>query len=80
VGEAAGGAWLDVSTGDFFVVEYAGLGDPRLRDDLARHRPREVVVRKEPDAEADELFRSAGLTITRVEPSFFDNDGPKTSL
>src|SRR3982751_3280687 len=30
-----GAAYLDVSTGDFFVTSYRGAGDPRLRDDIA---------------------------------------------
>ncbi|MCM2316095.1 MAG: DNA mismatch repair protein MutS [Thermoanaerobaculia bacterium] len=73
-GDTAGGAYLDVSTGDFFVVAYGGIADPRLRDDLARHKPREVVLRKESDPADAELFRSAGLAITSVESSYFDHE------
>src|SRR5438034_1816578 len=31
-GEAVGAAYLDVSTGDFFVTSYTSATDPRLRD------------------------------------------------
>src|SRR6202158_3316760 len=41
--ELTGAAFLDVSTGDFFVTSYGGLHDERMVDDLARFRPREAV-------------------------------------
>src|SRR5687768_11431487 len=39
-----GAAYLDVSTGDFFVTAYTGSDDARLLDDLARIAPREVIL------------------------------------
>jgi len=65
-GASVGAAYLDVSTGDFFVTSYAGAADPRLADDVARFAPREAIV----PAEA-----SSGLAIptTNVEASLFDN-------
>src|SRR6266852_2379438 len=46
-GESMGAAYLDVSTGDFFVTSYSGVVDPRLRDDIARFAPREAIVPRE---------------------------------
>src|SRR6266851_9737070 len=43
-GATLGAAYLDVSTGDFFVTSYRSLDDPRLADDLARLDAREVVI------------------------------------
>src|SRR5205085_4378372 len=43
-GEAMGAAYLDVSTGDFFVTSYRGIADARLRDDIARFTPRAAIV------------------------------------
>ncbi|HVS30031.1 MAG TPA: DNA mismatch repair protein MutS [Thermoanaerobaculia bacterium] len=38
-----GAAYLDVSTGDFFVTTYRGMDDSRLLDDIARLSPRELI-------------------------------------
>jgi DNA mismatch repair protein MutS len=64
-GESMGAAYLDVSTGDFFVTSYSGAADARLRDDVARFGPREAIVPRE---------SSIPLTIptTSVEPSMFE--------
>jgi DNA mismatch repair protein MutS len=64
--ESVGAAYLDVSTGDFFVATYRSLDDPRLADDIARLGPREVVVPKGTDV------ASLHLPTTGVEPSLFD--------
>lgn len=63
-----GAAYLDVSTGDFFVTAYDSFHDPRLNDDMARYAPREAVVPRE---------TAAGLHIptTAVEPSLFELRG-----
>jgi DNA mismatch repair protein MutS len=63
-----GAAYLDVSTGDFFVTTYESFGDARLNDDMARYAPREAVVPRE---------TAAGLHIptTAVEPSLFEQRG-----
>ncbi|MEO6486320.1 MAG: DNA mismatch repair protein MutS, partial [Thermoanaerobaculia bacterium] len=61
-----GAAYLDVSTGDFFVTSYSGLDDPRLSDDMVRLAPREVIFPS--DANID----LPGLTPSPVEPSLFD--------
>src|SRR5688500_1516856 len=59
-----GAAWLDVSTGDFFVTTYGSLSDTRLRDDLARFAPREAIVPRD-SGSGDDLT----IPITTVEPS-----------
>ncbi|MGH9456653.1 MAG: DNA mismatch repair protein MutS [Thermoanaerobaculia bacterium] len=69
--DALGAAYLDVSTGDFFVTLYESASDPRLEDDLVRFAPREIVR----PAEMDESIRmpsGAGVAITPAEASLFD--------
>ncbi|MFL6248586.1 MAG: DNA mismatch repair protein MutS [Thermoanaerobaculia bacterium] len=65
-----GAAYLDVSTGDFFVTTYRSLGDARLYDDLARFAPREAIVPRETETNG-----SFTIPVTPVEPSLFDNRG-----
>src|SRR5260370_35040759 len=61
-----GAAYLDVSTGDFFVTTYRALDDPRLTDDMARFTPREAIhprdseMRLHPPTPAVEPPLSAG--------------------
>src|SRR5260370_26947042 len=64
-GEAVGAAYLDVSTGDFFVTAYSGPTDPRLRDDVARFAPREAVIPRESPPQLQ-------IPTTSVEPSMFE--------
>ena len=64
-GTSVGAAYLDVSTGDFFVTSYAGAADPRLMDDVARFAPREAIV-------APETAIALPLPMTCVEASMFD--------
>jgi DNA mismatch repair protein MutS len=73
--ELTGAAFLDVSTGDFFVTCYGGLHDERLADDLARFRPREAVFPREAaNGFAGELAAS-GMATTPLEDSLFEVDG-----
>lgn len=70
-GAPLGAAYLDVSTGDFFVTNYDDLDDPRLADDVARFAPREAIF----PADANPLavrVQSLGATATPIEPSLFD--------
>jgi len=60
-----GAAYLDVSTGDFFVTSYAGVDDPRLADDIARFAPREAIVPRETTFPLE-------IPVTPVEPSMFE--------
>src|SRR5213080_4862259 len=67
-GTSIGAAYLDVSTGDFFVTSYDLADDARLSDDVTRFAPREAIVPRE---------SAFPLTIpmTPVEPSMFDPSG-----
>ena len=67
-GQSLGAAYLDVSTGDFFVTSYARADDARLHDDIARFVPRETIVPRET---AIELH----IPTTMVEPSLFEFAG-----
>src|SRR5205807_4078671 len=72
-GEAMGAAYLDVSTGDFFVTSYASAADPKLRDDVARFSPREAIV---PDGAQLPL----ALPTTKLEASMFETAGGRDTL
>jgi len=63
-----GAAYLDVSTGDFFVTTYVDTGDARLADDIARFAPREAIFPRETE------FRLE-IPSNRVEPSLFETAG-----
>jgi DNA mismatch repair protein MutS len=60
-----GAAYLDVSTGDFFVTTYHDADDPRLSDDIARFAPREAIVPREAKFRLD-------IPSNEVEPSLFE--------
>jgi DNA mismatch repair protein MutS len=70
VNETVGAAYLDVSTGDFFVTAYASLSDARLYDDMARFAPREAIVPKETETNG-----ALTMPITAVEASLFELRG-----
>ncbi len=72
-GEAMGAAYLDVSTGDFFVTAYSGGSDPRLRDDIARFSPREAIVPQGAQLALE-------LPVTGIEPSMFETGGARDYL
>jgi DNA mismatch repair protein MutS len=67
-----GAAYLDVSTGDFFVTTYRGFGDPRLTDDVARFAPREAIHPRPSEGEAK---LELDIPATAIEASMFDNAG-----
>ena len=63
-----GAAYLDVSTGDFFVTTYIDAGDPRLADDIARFAPREAIFPREaivPAGDSDHGRRAVALRDRR---------------
>src|SRR4051794_34307264 len=64
-GQRLGAAYLDVSTGDFFVTSYASPADARLADDVARFAPREAIF---PRASGIEL----PIPSTESELSMFE--------
>jgi DNA mismatch repair protein MutS len=67
-GTSIGAAYLDVSTGDFFVTSYRDALDARLSDDVARFAPREAIVPRE------SAFHLT-IPMTAVEPSMFETAG-----
>jgi DNA mismatch repair protein MutS len=67
-GKTIGAAYLDVSTGDFFVTMYSGADDPRLADDIARFAPREAIFPRESTFPIE-------IPSTAVEPSLFETAG-----
>src|SRR3954451_4275541 len=67
---ALGAAFLDVSTGDFFVTIYRDAHDARLDDDVARFDPREAIFPRDNDG-----FSHLGVPMTPVEPSMFEPRG-----
>ena len=67
-GTTIGAAYLDVSTGDFFVTSYRDTADARLGDDVTRFAPREAIVPRE------SVF-SLTIPMTPVEPSMFETSG-----
>lgn len=74
-----GAAYLDVSTGDFFVKSYLGHEDPTLRDDVARFGPREAVFPRTSNGLAS-ILTALGLVGTPVEDSYFDDRGAQELL
>jgi DNA mismatch repair protein MutS len=78
-GETIGAAYLDVSTGDFFVSTYRGMDDPRLTDDVARLGPREVIHPNgngQAGAPVSPLGAlDLGIPATAVEASLFETVG-----
>ncbi len=70
---AIGAAYLDVSTGDFFVTTYLSADDPRLADDIARFAPREAIYPKEAPFKLE-------IPSTAVEPSLFETAGANDYL
>jgi DNA mismatch repair protein MutS len=68
--DGVGAAYLDVSTGDFFVTTYRSLGDPRFHDDAARFAPREAIF---PRGSVNGTHFVAAMTP--VEPSMFETAG-----
>jgi DNA mismatch repair protein MutS len=65
-----GAAYLDVSTGDFFVTTYRSMEDARLYDDVARFAPREAIVPRETATNG-----AFTIPVTAVEPSLFETRG-----
>jgi DNA mismatch repair protein MutS len=72
--KGVGAAYLDVSTGDFFVTNYASLDDARLADDVARFAPREAIFPRDTDGLANHAA-TLGIAATAVEPSLFEPRG-----
>jgi DNA mismatch repair protein MutS len=76
-GGTVGAAFLDVSTGDFFVKTYRGLDDVSLRDDLSRIAPREALFPEAGAGGFGALLALHGIAASPVDSSLFD---PGTAL
>ena len=73
---ALGAAWLDATTGDFFVSEWSGPGRwDRLRDEVGATRPREVLVPRSaelPPWLADPIQTEGAIPRTLLDEAVFD--------
>lgn len=74
-GHGLGAAYLDVSTGDFFVTKYRSLDDARLLDDVTRFGPREAIFPREGARDGDDPIARLGIAATPVEASLFEPAG-----
>jgi len=76
-GEGFGLSFLDISTGDFFMAEVAGVHNlAELDTVLARFVPREIVLPKshQPDAGVAELLRRYTQAINSADDWTFDRE------
>ncbi len=73
-------AWCDVSTGNFFCIQYLSLG--ALASDLVRFNPKECVVPQSlgVDKELCELLKNAGCFCTWREDYYFHIEKARTVL
>lgn len=67
----AGLAWLDVSTAEFRVLEATGSWVDRVRDELIRIEPREILIPEEHVDRVRPLLGSACPAVTPVSGSSF---------
>ncbi len=68
-----GAAWIDVSTGDFFVTRYDSEDVGRLEDDLVRFAPREAIVpRDAASSDLREVLGISGISVTLEDDVRFD--------
>jgi DNA mismatch repair protein MutS len=67
-------ASLDLSTGDFWIMEFPGERAPRdLQDELARLEPRELLYPKHlPEPTYQQLTRIKGVSLRGQDPSAYD--------
>jgi DNA mismatch repair protein MutS len=73
--QLTGAAFLDVSTGDFFVTSYGGVNDGRLLDDFARFAPREAVFPRQSANGLEGELAGTGIALSPVEDSLFEPAG-----
>ena len=68
---AVGLAWLDLSTAEFQVMEITAPWEDRLRDELLRIEPREVLIPDDHAARIRLLLASAKAAVTSIPTSSF---------
>ncbi len=68
--QSLGAAWLEPTTGEFFVAEWDGPGRwERLRDEIGATRPREILVR-----------RGADLPVFLTDPTQAEGAVPRSEV
>lgn len=72
-------AALDVTTGDFWVMEHEGA-DQQLIDELTRLQPRELLHAKNDAIAAWLRSQLQGVRICECEPGWFDRQDASTAL
>lgn len=70
-------AWVDISTGEFRVMECPLV---RLGPELARLSPSELIVTDEKLADLSELVSDLGISITPISGASFDSTGAQVRL
>jgi DNA mismatch repair protein MutS len=80
-GERAGMAFVDVSTGDFFITSMEREVN-RVRSELARYHPGELVLREEEDGPGSlkENIEEMGIPIHRINDWLYDQDYMETLI
>lgn len=71
----------DVTTGDFFLSEVSDL--KQLGDEIVKYTPSEIVCNENflvSGANLEEFKNRMGITITSLQPHFFDDDRAKRIL
>src|SRR3990172_7692852 len=83
-GSSLGVAWLDATTGDFFVSEWEGPARfERLRDEIGATRPREILVPPgldPPDWLSDPAQPEAAIPRTQADDRLFDPRAARQAL
>jgi len=70
--DSGGVAFLDISTGEFFVTLLPSMDVlSGIRSEIARHRPAECIVPASLDAEFLDLLRSEGIIVTLYPDDWF---------
>jgi DNA mismatch repair protein MutS len=64
-GSGCGLAWLDISTGEFWTVEFNAAWEAHLADELIRIEPRELLI---PDDQSDRLLQRLGALTLPITP------------
>ncbi len=70
-------AWVDISTGAFRVME---LPRVRLRPELARLRPSEIITCVDDNPDLAETVTESGAALTPLGRAAFDSEGGKKRL
>jgi DNA mismatch repair protein MutS len=82
--QALGTAWLEASTGEFFVAEWTGAGRwDKLRDEMGAVRPRELVLPRDaavPPWLTDGAQSEAAVPKATLEPEAFEPRAARREL